>query len=62
MFTLNCRLQGDGVVFDVYWYPLGYLDPAGRMAGQDPESVKVTIPLDLIERPVYVEMRDVPLR
>ena len=56
------RLQGDGVVYDVYWYPLGYLDPAGRMAGQDPDNVKVTIPLDLIERPVYVEMRDVPIR
>jgi hypothetical protein len=59
---MNPRLRGDGVVYEVVWYPLGYLSPAGRMAAQEPDIVKVTIPLDLVERPLYMEFKDVPIR
>jgi hypothetical protein len=56
------RIESGAVEYTVWWYPVKYQDPLQATYGTEVESVQVRVPLELVEWPIYVDLKGIPLR
>lgn len=56
------RVESGAVEYTVWWHPVKYNDPLEASYGTEVESAQVRVPLDPVEWPLYVDLKEIPLR